>query len=141
MQAGLLAHSLRLIFVGACALCTGAAFAGELKVALSGAEVVPPVQTAATADAVLMVDADKSVHAKVTLKNITPFAAHIHQGEAGTNGPPVIFLEKKADGSWGEVAGAKLSDEQYASYLAGKLYFQFHTEKYRPGEIRGQIKP
>jgi hypothetical protein len=141
MQAALLAQALRMIFVGACALGAGTAYGASLKVTLSGAEVVPPVQTAASADAELTVDADKSVHAKVTLKNIVPFAAHIHQGDAGSNGPPVIFLEKKTDGSWGEVAGAKLSDEQYASYLAGKLYFQFHTEKYRPGEIRGQIKP
>jgi hypothetical protein len=134
-------RALRAVLAGACLLGAGAAFGGEIKVSLSGAEVVPPVQTTASADAVLTVDADRSVHAKVTLKNIAPFAAHIHMGEAGHNGPPIIFLEKKSDDTWTAVEGAKLNDEQYAAYMAGKLYFQFHTEKYRPGEIRGQIKP
>jgi hypothetical protein len=119
----------------------GTALAADTKVTLSGAQVVPPVTTDASAEGTLSVGADKSVAGTVKIKGLSPFAAHIHLGESGTNGPPIIFLEKKTDDTWAVVPNAKMTDEQYAAYMAGKLYFQFHTEKYKPGEIRGQIKP
>lgn len=126
---------------GACLFGANLAFAADTKVTLSGAEVVPPVETAASADGVVTVGDDHAVSGKVKIKGLTPFVAHIHLGEMGKNGPPIIFLEKTGDDVWSVVKDAKLTDEQFAAYKAGKLYFQFHTEAHRPGEIRGQIKP
>jgi hypothetical protein len=34
-----------------------------------------------------------------------------------------------------------LTDAQYASYKAGNLYYNFHTEAHKSGEIRAQIRP
>ena len=39
------------------------------------------------------------------------------------------------------VAGAKLTDDQYAAYKAGNLYVNVHSAANKGGEVRGQIKP
>ncbi len=38
-------------------------------------------------------------------------------------------------------AGTTLSDADYASFKAGNLYVNIHTEANKGGEIRGQLKP
>jgi CHRD domain len=35
--------------------------------------------------------------------------------------------------------GAKFTDSQYASYLAGRLYINVHSVEHKGGEIRGQV--
>ncbi len=65
--------------------------------------------------------------------------AHIHVG--APSGPPIITLDKGADGSWSVPAGSKLTDEQYASFKAGQLYVNVHSAEHKAGEIRGQLKP
>jgi hypothetical protein len=67
--------------------------------------------------------------------------AHIHEAVAGANGPIVVPLIKTADNVWSVPPGTRLTDAQYESYKAGNLYFNFHSEAHRSGEIRGQIKP
>jgi hypothetical protein len=67
--------------------------------------------------------------------------AHIHEGAAGSNGPVIIPLAKVSDTVWAVPAGAKLTDAQYESYKAGKLYFNMHSDAHKSGEVRGQIKP
>ena len=67
--------------------------------------------------------------------------AHIHVGQAGKGGPVIIPLQKNADNDWAVPPGAKLTDAQYESYKAGELYVNFHSAKYKGGEIRGQIRP
>ncbi len=50
---------------------------------------------------------------------------HIHEGAApGQNGPPIITLEKGADGSWSVPAGSKLTDEQYDRVQGGSAVRQ-----------------
>jgi hypothetical protein len=67
---------------------------------------------------------------------------HIHEGKApGENGPPIITLEKGADGAWMVPKGSKLTDEQYESYKAGKLYVNIHSAEHKGGEIRAPLKP
>ena len=119
----------------------GAAHAAETKVTLTGAEETPAVSTAAIGAGVINVDADKSVSGKVTTKGVSGTAAHIHLAAAGQSGPPIITLEKTTDDVWSVPAGSKLTDDQYASYQAGKLYINVHSAENKRGEIRGQIKP
>jgi CHRD domain len=119
----------------------GLALAGDSKVSLTGKEEVPAVETQATGSGTITVGADKSVSGSVTTKGIDAIAAHIHQAAAGKNGPPIIALEKSADGVWSVPKGSKLTDEQFASYKAGELYVNVHSAAHKGGEIRAQLKP
>lgn len=108
---------------------------------LSGSQEVPPVSTAATAEGTITVAADKSVSGSVMVRNMDALSAHIHEGAAGINGPVIIPLAKGADNTWMVPAGAMLTDGQYASYMAGKLYVNVHSAAHPNGEIRAQLQP
>jgi hypothetical protein len=112
-----------------------------IKVTLSGDQEVPPVKTAASGSGTIVISSDKSVSGAITITGIDATAAHIHEGPAGKNGPVIIPLTKGADNTWSIAAGAKLTDAQYASYLAGNLYVNFHSAANKGGEIRAQLKP
>ena len=119
----------------------GAATTDELKIVLSGGQEIPPVTTSATGTGTIGVAPDKSVRGSVIITGVTVTAAHIHEAEAGKNGPIVIPLTQTADNIWTVPEGTKLTDAQYESYKAGKLYYNVHSAAYKGGEIRGQIKP
>jgi hypothetical protein len=119
----------------------GLALAGGSKVSLTGKEEVPAVETQATGSGTITIGADKSVSGSVKTKGIDGIAAHIHQAAEGKNGPPVIALEKTAEGVWSVPKDSKLTDEQMASYKAGELYVNVHSAAHKGGEIRAQLKP
>ena len=122
-------------------LSSGWALAGDVKLQLAGDHEVPPVTTAATGTGTITIGDDKSVSGSVTTKGVSGIAAHVHQAAAGKNGPPIIALEKTAEGTWSIPKGSKLTDEQYAAFKAGELYVNIHSAAHKGGEIRGQLKP
>ena len=64
-------------------------------------------------------------------------AAHFHgPADAKTNAPVVVPAKDAANPIKGE---ATLTDAQAADLKAGKWYFNVHTDKNKPGEIRGQV--
>jgi len=113
----------------------------ESKVMLNGSQEVPSVSTNAAGDGAITVGTDRSVSGSVNTSGIKGTSAHIHQAAAGKNGPVVIPLTKTSDNLWSVPAGAKLTDAQYKSYQAGDLYVNVHSEAYKGGEIRAQMKP
>jgi CHRD domain len=115
--------------------------AKDVKLSLTGAEETPPVTTTASGNGTITIADDKTVSGSVKTQGIEGIAAHIHLGAPGVSGPPIITLEKSADGVWSVPAGAKLTDEQYASFKAGNLYVNVHSQEHKPGEIRAQLKP
>ena len=125
----------------ALALGSGAAVAKDVKVSLTGSEETPPVTTSATGTGTLKIAKDKSVSGSIKTSGIEGTAAHIHVGEPGKSGPPIITLVKGADGSWSVPPDSKLTDEQYASFKSGNLYVNVHSAEHKPGEIRAQLKP
>lgn len=108
---------------------------------LTGAQEVPPVDTAATAVSHITVGADLVVSGTVDTKGIKGTAAHIHQGAAGTNGPPIITLVKSSDNQWTVPAGATFTPTQFKTYKAGGLYVNVHSAEHPSGEIRMQMMP
>ena len=106
---------------------------------LSGAQEVPAVTSMASGSGAIVVAADKSVSGSITTTGIEGKAAHIHQGAMGANGPVVVPLTKSGDATWSVPAGTKLTDEQYAAYLAGGMYINVHSAANPGGEIRGQL--
>ncbi|HEV7802911.1 MAG TPA: CHRD domain-containing protein [Burkholderiales bacterium] len=131
------------MFVAALVLAGCASMGGTqpLQVRLTGAEEVPPVNTTASGTGTVTVSEDKSVSATISTQGVNGVAAHIHEGAAGANGPVIVPLEKTADGQWSTKPGAKLTDAQYESYKAGRLYLNVHSPENKGGEIRGQIRP
>jgi hypothetical protein len=126
---------------GAFIVGADAALATDSKAALSGAQEVPPVSSAATGSGTITVNSDKSVSGSVTTSGIVGTMAHIHEAPTGKNGPVIIPLSKTSDNVWSVPSGAKLTDAQYQSYKAGDLYVNVHSEAHKDGEIRTQLKP
>jgi hypothetical protein len=113
----------------------------ELKIPLSGKNEIPPVTSSASGTATITVNADRLVTVSVTVTGMAVTVAHIHEAPAGANGPIIVPLIRTADSVWSVPPSTRLTDAQYESYKAGKLYFNIHSEAHRSGEIRGQIKP
>jgi hypothetical protein len=108
---------------------------------LSGANEVPPNSSTATGIGSIRISRDGSVTGNITVSGMTATAAHIHEALPGTNGPVIVPLAKTADNTFAPAAGAKLTDAQYESYLAGNLYINVHSAAYPGGEIRAQLSP
>jgi hypothetical protein len=121
--------------------CASDSYQRSNSLSLSGAQEVPPVTTSASGTGTISVGADKSVSGSVTTSGLAAMAAHIHEGAMGANGPVIIPLTKTSDNVWSVPAGAKLTDAQYESYKAGKLYVNVHSAANKGGEIRAQLKP
>ena len=130
-----------MLTAGALGAGIGTSIAAESKLMLSGSQEVPSVSTNAAGDGAITVGSDRSVSGSVTTSGIMGVSAHIHEAAAGKNGPVVIPLTKTSDSVWSVPAGAKLTDAQYKSYEAGDLYVNVHSEAYKGGEIRAQMKP
>ena len=121
------------------ALASAIAIGAEVNVTLSGANEVPPAQTAASGRGKIMVGDDGTVSGIITTTGIAGTAAHIHMAAAGKNGPVIIPLTPKGD-TFEVPAGAKLNAEQMKAFKAGDLYVNVHTTAHPGGEIRGQLK-
>lgn len=111
------------------------------QVRLSGAEEVPPVTTAGSGTGTVTVSDDRSVSGTIRTQGVPGVAAHIHEAAAGQNGPVIVPMKKTGENEWSTDPGAKLTESQYESYKAGRLYLNVHTPQNKGGEIRGQIRP
>ena len=130
-----------MLTAAALAVGAGTSIAADPKLVLSGTQEVPSVNTAASGNGTITVGKDGSVSGSVTTSGISGISAHIHEAAAGKNGPVLIPLTKTSDAVWSVPAGAKLTDAQYKSYEAGMLYVNVHSDVYKGGEIRAQMKP
>ena len=110
------------------------------NVTLTGAQEVPAFATSASGSGWVMVNADRSVSAKITVTGMTPTAAHIHMASAGANGPVIVPFAKQGDDTFVAPPGAGLTAEQYEALKEGKLYVNVHSAKSPSGEIRAQLK-
>ena len=113
---------------------------GAISVKLSGAEEVPPVNTAGSGSGSFRVAEDGSVSGSVTTKNVPGTMAHIHLGARGRNGPVIVPLAKNGD-TYSVPDGKKLSSAQLQAFKAGDLYVNVHSNRHKGGEVRAQLQP
>jgi len=120
--------------------CAGLAYeASGQQVRLWGSSEVPPVQTQAYGTGVVDIASDRSVTVTLSVIDMVPTAAHIHEGAAGANGPVIVPLNKISDNAFVAPDNAKLTEAQFAAYKAGGLYVNVHSAAYPNGEVRAQI--
>jgi hypothetical protein len=118
---------------------SGSASSEEVRVLLAGNQEVPQVVTPASGSGAFTVGADGAVSGSLSTLSIAGTAAHIHEGAVNANGPVVIPLTKTSGSGWSVPTGAKLTDAQYQSFKAGRLYVNVHSAANAGGEIRGQL--
>jgi hypothetical protein len=111
------------------------------NVVLSGAQEVPPVNTAATGSGAITVLMDRSVSGSVSTSGIAGTAAHIHMAAPGQNGPVIVPLNRTGENLWAVPDSIRLNDSQYEAYRQGNLYVNVHSAANPAGEIRGQVRP
>lgn len=136
----LASKSLRLLIPTAILLASANVYAQQAVTGpLLGYAEVPPVATEATAEAEIVILPDRSVSGGIQTQNIASTMAHIHEAPIGQNGPAIITLNQTASDHFAVPADAQLTNEQYASYVAGSLYINVHSAANPAGEIRKQL--
>jgi hypothetical protein len=132
----------------ALALATAALVAADasaetisFKAELSGANEVPAVEGDGKGTLTASYDTDtKTLTYKAEYTGLSGpvTAAHFHGPSDNAHNAPVLIaitsgLASPMQGS------AVLTDAQAADLVGGRLYFNVHTAKLKPGEIRGQV--
>lgn len=116
----------------------------SFDVALTGAQQVPPVQTAGSGNAALTFDpATRVVTWKITFSGLSSPAtmAHFHgPAAAGKNAGVKVWLSQKGSDLTSPSSGeATLSADEAKMFEAGDMYINVHTKDHPSGEIRGQV--
>lgn len=108
---------------------------------LSGANEVPAGDPDGVGTAHISInDATNQVCAHLEVRNIGAVtAAHIHQGRAGVNGPPVITLDAPDDNDSDDCDTVADSLVDQIRNTPGNFYVNVHTAEYPNGAVRGQI--
>jgi hypothetical protein len=144
--------SRRILVLAACTVGSAAwavtsnAAPASFKVALSGAEQVPAVETPGKGTANLTYDpATRMLTWSISYDGLSAPAtmAHFHgPAAAGKNGPVTLWLSKQGSPPESPIKGeATLTPEQAAQFTAGEWYVNVHTGSHPGGEIRGQVMP
>jgi hypothetical protein len=115
------------------------------KTALGGGAEAPPVTTAGSGTAVVNVDtATKQLSWQVTYAGLSGpvIGAHIHCGApAGVNAQIAVPLGAPPNLASPIQGSGGMTDTQMQQLQSGLCYVNIHTDKNRPGEIRGQLTP
>ena len=119
----------------------------SFEVPLTGAQQVPPVQTAGSGNAKLTYDPDTRVVTwNISFSDLSSPAtmAHFHgPAPAGKNAGVKVWISQQGSK---EVASpisgqATLSADDAKMFEAGDMYVNVHSKNHPSGEIRGQVMP
>ena len=114
----------------------------EVEADLSAANEVPPAASTGTGHAMLGIRANQgTVCFNIDVADLegNVVAAHIHDGEAGVNGPVVVNLDIPGNGLDGCVGGIDTNLLKDIRKANGDYYVNVHTDAFPGGEVRGQI--
>jgi CHRD domain/Secretion system C-terminal sorting domain len=118
----------------------------QVRGVFSGDQEVPAVQTTATGKFDGIFDpGSRKLAFRIDFSGLTTntVSAHFHTGAAGVGGPvtldaaPLGFPFGVTAGSL--VAEVTLTEAQAKNLAEGKIYFNIHSDRFRPGEIRAQL--
>lgn len=113
----------------------------KFKAHLNAAAETPPNDSKAVGDVVATLDtATGKLNWNGSYSGLTgpELMSHFHgPGAPGASAPVAVQANGKASPFAGS---ATLTEAQAADLMAGKWYFNVHTEKNRGGEIRGQLQ-
>lgn len=110
-----------------------------MSLVLSGANQVPPAMTLASGTGQITIESDRSISGSIKVTRMAPTEAHLHEGSVGRNGPSIITLSRGLDNIFAIPAGSRLSEAQYDSFTAGKLYVNVRSARFPDGEVRAQL--
>ena len=142
------------VVIGAAVSWAGPAAAQTFVAHLTGADEVPPVETAAVGQATVIVTPRDVLHA-LSVGNIAAVvAAHLHCAPEGMNGPVGITLfavDKPVssgnlargplpDPDEGNSCGWVTIDDAIDAIEVGEVYVNVHTIPNLGGEVRGQLR-
>jgi len=115
------------------------------KAALSGNAEAPPVATAGSGSATVNADlGTKQLSWQVAYTGLSgpPVGAHIHCGApAGANAPIAVPLAAPPNLASPIQGSGTMTDSQIQQLRSGLCYVNIHTDRNRPGELRGQLTP
>lgn len=114
-----------------------------VKVAtLAGAQEVPPNSSTATGTGSLMINPfTGAVAGRLEWSGVNATDAHIHRAATGVAGG-IVVRGTVVTGSTGSLVinqATPLTDDVYAAFLQGNLYYNVHSAAFPSGEIRGQL--
>lgn len=116
------------------------------EIVLNGVNMVPDVQTPATGSVQVWVESD-TLYVSGEFMNLQTYyyASNIHYGGEGETGNPIYKLQPEVNenhtgGTFSPENNAfKLSEAMLEAFNNGNLYITVASDKWRRGEIRGQI--
>jgi hypothetical protein len=114
--------------------------APDVPVVLSGDMESPPVQTAATGRALIIVNEDGTVSGVVEAPDIADATVVIEDDAADVAVPVVVTLVPVAHGRWEVPAGTLLTPAQIDHYKSGKLSANVRSKAHPKGEIRAPLQ-
>ena len=135
-----LALTAGVLAAGSAVAASGAAVPTH-TVSLGGRQDVPPASPSGKGTFRYQLETSKNLFCySLTWSGIgTPFAAHVHSGLKGVEGPIVITLSTKAPVAHSGCVAVKKSLLLAISKKPGDYYVNVHTKKYPSGAIRGQL--
>jgi CHRD domain len=117
------------------------AVGNNFSATLTGANEVPPADPDGTGTARISIDdVTNRICTHLEVRDIGAVtAAHIHRGNTGVNGPPVVTLDAPDDDDSDDCddVADELVDEIRRS--PGSFYVNVHTADHPDGAIRGQV--
>ncbi|MDQ6918681.1 MAG: CHRD domain-containing protein [Candidatus Dormibacteraeota bacterium] len=155
--------AIALVLLPGATTVTASAPATHFVANLTGAQEVPPVDSAGTGRLdIRLVSNGTRLRFKLTSNGVSQITqSHIHIGAPGANGPVTVFFFAQPPAPWNsvtgdsfEVAGVRTASDVHqganpsitfadllAALRSGNSYVNIHSPSHPGGEIRGQIKP